>query len=32
MAAHPALMQRPVVVTDKGAKLCDSDEGVDAIL
>jgi len=32
MAAHPSLMQRPVVVTDRGAKLCDSDEGMEEIL
>lgn len=32
MAAHPSLMQRPVVVTDRGAKVCDSGEGVDSIL
>jgi arsenate reductase len=32
MAAHPSLMQRPVVVTDRGAKLCGSDEGVEEIL
>jgi arsenate reductase len=32
MAAHPSLMQRPIVVTDRGAKLCDSGEGVEAVL
>jgi len=32
MAAHPSLMQRPVVVTDRGAKVCDSDEGVEGLL
>jgi arsenate reductase (glutaredoxin) len=32
MAAHPSLMQRPIVVTDRGAKVCASDEGVDSIL
>ena len=26
MAAHPSLMQRPVVVTERGAKLCGEDE------
>src|SRR5258706_320825 len=28
MAAHPSLMQRPVVVTDKGAKLCGGGVGL----
>jgi arsenate reductase len=32
MAAHPSLMQRPIVVTDRGAKLCDSGEGVEGLL
>ena len=32
MAAHPSLMQRPVVVTDRGAKLCDKGEGVGELL
>ena len=32
MAAHPSLMQRPIVVTDKGAKLCRSGEGVEGLL
>ena len=32
MAAHPSLLQRPVVVTDKGAKLCGSGEGVGELL
>ncbi len=32
MAAHPSLMQRPIVVTDKGAKLCGSGEGVGELL
>src|SRR5689334_997854 len=32
MAAHPSLMQRPIVVTERGAKLCGSNESVDALL
>src|SRR5437868_1468650 len=32
MAAHPILMNRPVVVTDKGAKLCRPGEEVEALL
>jgi len=32
MAAHPSLMQRPVVVTDRGAKLCESAEAVEGLL
>lgn len=32
MAAHPSLMQRPIVVTDRGAKLCRSEEAVEALL
>ena len=32
MAAHPSLMQRPVVVTDRGAKLCGSVDAVDEVL
>ena len=28
MAAHPILMNRPIVVTDKGAKLCRPEETV----
>jgi len=32
MAAHPSLMQRPIVVTDRGAKLCGTDESVDGLL
>ena len=32
MAAHPSLMQRPVVITEHGAKLCGSGEGVDEFL
>jgi arsenate reductase len=32
MAAHPILMNRPVVVTDKGAKLCRPQETVSELL
>jgi arsenate reductase len=32
MAAHPSLMNRPIVVTDKGAKLCRPGESVEQIL
>lgn len=32
MAAHPSLMQRPIVVTDRGAKLCDEGDGVEGLL
>ncbi len=32
MAAHPSLMQRPVVVTDRGAKLCGQAEAVEEVL
>ena len=32
MAAHPILMNRPIVVTDKGAKLCRPEETVSEIL
>jgi arsenate reductase len=32
MAAHPSLMQRPIVVTDRGAKLCDEGEDVGELL
>ncbi len=32
MAAHPILMNRPIVVTDKGAKLCRPEELVAEIL
>jgi arsenate reductase len=32
MAAHPILMNRPIVVTDKGAKLCRPAEIVDTLL
>ena len=32
MAAHPILMNRPIVVTDKGAKLCRPGETVEQIL
>ena len=32
MAAHPILMNRPVVVTDKGAKLCRPGEDVETLL
>jgi arsenate reductase-like glutaredoxin family protein len=32
LAAHPSLMQRPVVVTDRGAKLCGSGEDVEGLL
>jgi arsenate reductase len=32
MAAHPSLMQRPIVVTDRGAKLCHVEESVDWLL
>ena len=32
MSAHPSLMQRPVIVTDRGAKLCGSGEGVEGLL
>lgn len=32
MAVHPSLMQRPIVVTDRGAKLCRSGEAVEEML
>jgi arsenate reductase len=32
MAAHPILMNRPIVVTDKGAKLCRPGERVEDLL
>ena len=32
IAAHPILMNRPIVVTDKGAKLCRPGETVEALL
>jgi arsenate reductase (glutaredoxin) len=32
MAAHPILMNRPIVVTDKGAKLCRPSENVLSLL
>jgi arsenate reductase len=32
MAAHPSLMQRPIIVTDRGAKLCGSEEAVEGLL
>ena len=32
MAAHPVLMNRPVVVTDKGARLCRPQETVTELL
>jgi len=32
MAAHPVLMNRPIVVTDKGAKLCRPGETVSELL
>lgn len=32
MAAHPVLMNRPIVVTDKGARLCRPEETVAALL
>ncbi|HKX35347.1 MAG TPA: arsenate reductase (glutaredoxin) [Rhizorhapis sp.] len=32
MAAHPVLMNRPIVVTDKGAKLCRPGERVEELL
>ena len=32
MAAHPILMNRPIVVTDKGAKLCRPEEVVKEML
>jgi arsenate reductase len=32
MAAHPSLLQRPIVVTERGAKLCGADEGVEELL
>ena len=32
MAAHPSLMERPIVVTERGAKLCGSDDSVDGLL
>jgi arsenate reductase len=32
MAAHPILMNRPIVVTDKGAKLCRPGESVADLL
>jgi len=32
MAAHPILLNRPIVVTDKGARLCRPGETVEALL
>jgi arsenate reductase len=32
MAAHPSLMQRPIVLTDRGAKVFGSGEGVEGLL
>lgn len=32
MAAHPSLIERPIVVTPKGAKLCRPPESVQALL
>ena len=32
MAAHPILIERPIVVTDKGARLCRPSETVQEIL
>ena len=32
MAAHPILLNRPIVVTDKGAKLCRPGETVEGLL
>jgi arsenate reductase len=32
MAAHPILMNRPIVITDKGVKLCRPAEIVDSLL
>jgi len=32
MAAHPILLNRPIVVTDKGAKLCRPGEMVEGLL
>ncbi len=32
MAAHPILMNRPIVVTDKGAKLCRPEEIAKSLL
>lgn len=32
MAAHPILIERPIVVTDKGARLCRPSEKVQEIL
>jgi arsenate reductase len=32
MAAHPILMNRPIVVTDKGARLCRPEETVTELL
>ena len=32
MAAHPILLNRPIVVTDKGAKLCRPGETVEELL
>jgi arsenate reductase len=32
MAAHPILMNRPIVVTDKGAKLCRPSDSVNELL
>jgi len=32
MAVHPSLMQRPIVVTDRGARLCRSGEAVEEML
>jgi arsenate reductase (glutaredoxin) len=32
IAAHPSLLNRPIVVTDKGTKLCRPGETVEALL
>jgi arsenate reductase (glutaredoxin) len=32
MAAHPILLNRPIVVTEKGAKLCRPGEAVEGLL
>jgi arsenate reductase (glutaredoxin) len=32
IAAHPILLNRPIVVTDKGAKLCRPGETVEELL
>lgn len=32
MAAHPSLMRRPIVVTNRGARLCRSDDAVEELL